>query len=80
MLMKRYLEKAHTKGTSLHRAWTIIEFLENEHETILQTSQSLNATRMKKSSRYWRVDFEQDPNTTAVRHESVKRRKLYAIT
>ena len=30
MLMKRYLEKAHSKDTSLDRAWTIVEFLENE--------------------------------------------------
>ena len=30
MLMKRYLEKAHAKDTPLDRAWTIVEFLENE--------------------------------------------------
>ena len=30
MLMKRYLEKAHAKGIPLDRAWTIVEFLENE--------------------------------------------------
>ena len=79
MLMKRYLEKAHAKGTALHRAWTIIEFLETEHDTILQTSQRLNATRMKKSSRYWRVDFERDANTTAGPHaQSDKRRILHA--
>ena len=30
MLMKRYLEKAHAKDTLLDRAWTIVEFLENE--------------------------------------------------
>ena len=30
MLMKRYLEKAHAKATPLDRAWTIVEFLENE--------------------------------------------------
>ena len=30
MLMKRYLEKAHAKDTQLDRAWTIVEFLENE--------------------------------------------------
>ena len=30
MLMKRYLEKAHAKYTPLDRAWTIVEFLENE--------------------------------------------------
>ena len=30
MLMKRYLEKAHAKDTPLGRAWTIVEFLENE--------------------------------------------------
>ena len=30
MLMKHYLEKAHSKDTSLDRAWTIVEFLENE--------------------------------------------------
>ena len=30
MLMKRYPEKAHAKDTPLDRAWTIVEFLENE--------------------------------------------------
>ena len=30
MLMRRYLEKAHAKDTPLDRAWTIVEFLENE--------------------------------------------------
>ena len=30
VLMKRYLEKAHSKDTTLERAWTIVEFLENE--------------------------------------------------
>ena len=30
MLMKRYLEEAHAKDTPLDRAWTIVEFLENE--------------------------------------------------
>ena len=30
MFMKRYLEKAHAKDTALHRAWTIVELLENE--------------------------------------------------
>ena len=30
MLMTRYLEKAHAKETSLDRAWTTVEFLENE--------------------------------------------------
>ena len=30
MLMKRYLEKAHAKDTPLDRAWTLVEFLENE--------------------------------------------------
>ena len=28
--MKRYLEKAHARDTPLDRAWTIVEFLENE--------------------------------------------------
>ena len=30
MLMKRHLEKAHTKATPLDKAWTIIEYLEHE--------------------------------------------------
>ena len=30
MLMKRYLQKAHAKDTPLDKAWTIVEFLENE--------------------------------------------------
>ena len=30
MLMKRHLEKAHAKATPLDKAWTIIEYLENE--------------------------------------------------
>ena len=30
MLMRRYLEKAHAKDTPLDKAWTIVEFLENE--------------------------------------------------
>ena len=30
MLMKRYLETAHTKDTPLERAWTIVEFLKSE--------------------------------------------------
>ena len=30
MLMKRYLEKAHGKYTPLDKAWTMVEFLENE--------------------------------------------------
>ena len=30
MLMKRYLEKAHTRATPLDKAWTIIEYLEHE--------------------------------------------------
>ena len=30
MLMKRYLGKAHAKDTPLDKAWTIVEFLENE--------------------------------------------------
>ena len=30
MLLKRYLEKVHAKDTPLDRAWTIVEFLENE--------------------------------------------------
>ena len=30
MLMKRHLEKAHPKATPLDKAWTIIEYLENE--------------------------------------------------
>ena len=30
MLMKRYLEKVHAKNNPLDRAWTIVEFLENE--------------------------------------------------
>ena len=30
MLMKRYLEKAQAKDTPLDRAWTIVQFLENE--------------------------------------------------
>ena len=30
MLIKRYLENAHAKDTPLDRAWTIVEFLENE--------------------------------------------------
>ena len=30
MLMKRNLEKAHAKDTPLDRAWTSVEFLENE--------------------------------------------------
>ena len=30
MLMKRHLEKAHAKASPLDRAWTIIEYLENE--------------------------------------------------
>ena len=30
MLMRRYLEKAHAKDTPLDRAWTIVEFLQNE--------------------------------------------------
>ena len=29
-LMKRYLEKAHTRATPLVKAWTIIEYLEHE--------------------------------------------------
>ena len=35
MLMKRYLEKAHSKDTSLDRAWTIVEFLENEAQNYI---------------------------------------------
>ena len=30
MLMKRYLQKAHTKDSPLDKAWTRVEFLENE--------------------------------------------------
>ena len=30
MLMKRHLEKAHTRATPLDKAWTIIEYLEHE--------------------------------------------------
>ena len=30
MLMKRYLEKVHAKDTPLNKAWTTVEFLENE--------------------------------------------------
>ena len=30
MLMRRYLEEAHAKDAPLDRAWTIVEFLENE--------------------------------------------------
>ena len=30
LLMKRHLEKAHPKATPLDKAWTIIEYLENE--------------------------------------------------
>ena len=30
MLMKRYLQKAHAKDTPLDKAWTIVEFLENQ--------------------------------------------------
>ena len=30
MLMKRYLQKAHAKDSPLAKAWTIVEFLENE--------------------------------------------------
>ena len=32
MLMKRHLEKAHTRATPLDKAWTIIEYLEHEPE------------------------------------------------
>ena len=30
MLLKRHIENTHTKATPLEKAWTIIEFLENE--------------------------------------------------
>ena len=30
MLMKRFLEKAHANDTLIDRAWTVVEFLENE--------------------------------------------------
>ena len=30
LLMKRYLEKAHAKDSPLDKAWTIVEFLDNE--------------------------------------------------
>ena len=32
-LMKRNLDNAHAKATSLNKAWTIIEFLENEADS-----------------------------------------------
>ena len=48
MLMKRYLEKAHAKDTPLDRAWTIVEFLENEaRDYITNTSEAKRDTDEK---------------------------------
>ena len=69
MLMKRYLEKAHVKDTALDRAWTFVEFLENEARDHITNKCEAE-----------RDTDEKDPNTTAVPHaQSVQRRRLHAV-
>ena len=51
MLMRRYLEKAHAKDTPLDKAWTLVEFLENEARDYI-TNKS-EAERDTASTKIW---------------------------
>ena len=48
ILMKRYLEKAHAKDTPLDRAWTIVEFLENEAQDYIMNKSEAGRDTDKK--------------------------------
>ena len=60
MLMKRHLEKAHSKATPLDKAWTIIEYLVNEARDYITNKSGQKEILMKKFSRCWHVDSERD--------------------
>ena len=75
MLMKRNLEKAHARDNPLDRAWTTVEFLENEARDSITIR---GRTRYRRES--LRTASQQDPNTTTVLYtQTVTGRELYTI-